>query len=387
MSRHFGIISILLLLLSAWGCGGKSARLQSGAVPPDKTLYENGMEWLKKSQFLKARLAFQTLINTYPDSELAPKAYFAMADSWYKEGGKEAWLQAEAQYKDFIIFYPTHEKAAEAQLKIATLNMRMMTTPDRDTTYARKAEAELKKFIEQFPDDFRVPEAKQKLREVRDVLAEHEYLVGHFYYQKKSYGAAISRFQEVAQKFPDYSRADDVYFLLADALQKTERPDEAATYYAKIVQGYPFSQHHRAAQERLAAMNKPVPPVDPVLAAQNQRNVREEPGFSLLRPVKDFTRIFTLGPDPFEEINRAAEARLSAQAEAAKSAAADAGAEGKSEGFTIETVIRKGPEGEAREKTTINPSGTPSSAGENGSAPEKDNGDKRSKKKKEDKKR
>ena len=56
-----------LMLIGSWGCSQKSAKLQKSVVPPDKTLFETGSEYLEKSQFIKARLAFQTLINTYPD--------------------------------------------------------------------------------------------------------------------------------------------------------------------------------------------------------------------------------------------------------------------------------------------------------------------------------
>jgi len=53
--------------------------------PPDRTLFETGEEYLEKSQYIKARLAFQTLINTYPDSDLAADSYLAIGDSFYSE--------------------------------------------------------------------------------------------------------------------------------------------------------------------------------------------------------------------------------------------------------------------------------------------------------------
>src|SRR5207247_11451362 len=98
----------LLVLLGTWGCGQKGAKLQKSVVPPDKTLFETGQEYAQKSQFIKARLAFQTLINTYPDSELSAESYLAICDSFYKESGTVNFLRAEDQYKYFIIFFPVH---------------------------------------------------------------------------------------------------------------------------------------------------------------------------------------------------------------------------------------------------------------------------------------
>ena len=97
------VVGALLILLS--GCSQKSAKLQRSVVPPDKTLFETGSDYLDRSQYIRARLAFQTLISTYPDSEMTSLSYFAMADSFYEEGGTENLLQAEDQYKNFIIFY------------------------------------------------------------------------------------------------------------------------------------------------------------------------------------------------------------------------------------------------------------------------------------------
>ena len=138
---------LLLLLLSVWGCGQKGAKLQKSVVPPDKTLFETGSEYLKKSQYIKARLAFQTLINTYPDSDMAAESYLAIGDSFYDEGGTENLLQAEDQYKNFIVFFPTNPKAADAQMKIVSLNMRMMRAPDRDQQASYKAEAAIKRML------------------------------------------------------------------------------------------------------------------------------------------------------------------------------------------------------------------------------------------------
>ena len=62
------------------------------------------------------------MINTYDQSEYLAKAKLAIADSWFREGGAHGLAQAEAEYKDFILFYPTLEEAAESQEKICTIH-------------------------------------------------------------------------------------------------------------------------------------------------------------------------------------------------------------------------------------------------------------------------
>ncbi len=314
MKRFFIRFSTLLLavvLLSS--CGQKSADLQQSAVSPDKTLYENGMKFFEKSYFIKARLSFQTLINTYPDSEYTPAAFLAIADSYYKEGGTENWLQAEAQYKDFIIFYPNHEMADDAQLKIAAINVKLMKPSDRDPTYARKAEVEFKKFLENYPDSELAPTAKEFLRDVQENRAASIQDVANFYLGRKNYMASESRYKEVISNYPDFSRADQALYNLGLSLENMGRIEEASVYYSRVASEYPFSQFAGDAREKLILLEKPVPPVNEEAAARNQANRREE-GFSIFDPLRSVWATFAGGEDPYEVARRRAEERKNQQA-------------------------------------------------------------------------
>ena len=46
------VLSLTVVLLTS--CGQKSAGLQEGAVAPDQQLFETGMQYLEKNQFIKA---------------------------------------------------------------------------------------------------------------------------------------------------------------------------------------------------------------------------------------------------------------------------------------------------------------------------------------------
>ena len=139
---------------------------------PDKVLFDRAMEALRKNRFDVARISLQTLINTYPDSEFLPQAKYALAESFYRENSSSSLTQAEAEFKDYITFFPTSPLADDAQLKIALTHVRRMERPDRDRTQAVMAENELKIMIENYPDSQLLDEAKEKLRGVQEVLAE-----------------------------------------------------------------------------------------------------------------------------------------------------------------------------------------------------------------------
>src|SRR6202521_1105223 len=109
---------------------------------PDKVLYTRALTDIKRGRQEVGRLAMQTLINTYPDSEYLAKAKLAIADSYYKEGGTASLTQAIQAYKDFNIFFPFLPEASYAQIQVANTHYKQLAKPDRDRTEAKSAEEE-----------------------------------------------------------------------------------------------------------------------------------------------------------------------------------------------------------------------------------------------------
>src|SRR3954453_18648740 len=218
MLRRIHLIVVLgvLLALTAACTNKKSVNPLAGvgSKQPDKVLFDKAMDAMHHKRVHVAPLTLQTLINTYPDSEYIARAKLAVGDSWYAEGGTAALAQAEQEYSDFEIFFPNMAEAAEAQLKIANIHYQQMEKSDRDFTHAKRAEDEYRKLVLTYPDSKLVPECKQKLLQVQEVLADREFGIGRFYYLRESYPASIARLQSLVDKYPLYSRADEALYLL-----------------------------------------------------------------------------------------------------------------------------------------------------------------------------
>jgi outer membrane protein assembly factor BamD len=250
---------------------------------PDKVLYDKALDATKRGHFDVARLDLQTLLNTYPDSQYQMKAKLAIADSWFKEGGTAALTQAEQEYKDFITFFPNAPEAAEAQMRVGDIYFKQMDKPDRDYAKATHAEEEYRLMLQQFPESTLVPQAKQRLREVQEVMATRESGIAAFYAShSNNYPAAIARYQTVVDTYPQYSHMDDVLIGLGDAYEteakfvRTMKLPEAAkaklekTYddaaiaaYSKVVLEHSAAPHVEDARDRLDAMNVPIPTATP----------------------------------------------------------------------------------------------------------------------------
>jgi outer membrane protein assembly factor BamD len=226
---------------------------------PDKILYEKSVKEIEKARYDVGRLTLQTLINTYPDSEYLAKAKLAVADSYYSEGGVSGLTQAEAEYKDFITFFPTAPEAPEAQFRAGMAHFRLMAKADRDRTEAKLAEAEFKEFLLKYPDSPTMPRVKARLRQVQEVLAEGDYRIARLYYAKGANRAARSRFQEIAERYPNFSKADTSLWYLGQTLERLKLPQEAARYYARIITDHPLGPLVSDAKDRLTALHQPIP--------------------------------------------------------------------------------------------------------------------------------
>ncbi len=295
-----------------------------GSKQPDKVLFDKAMDAMRHNRFDVARLTLQTLINTYPDSEYIARAKLAVGDSWYAEGGTAALAQAEQEYSDFEIFFPNMPEAAEAQLKIANIHYQQMEKADRDYTHAKRAEDEYRKMILQYPDSKLVPEAKQRLLEVQEVLAEREFGIGRFYYLREAYPASIARLQSLVEKYPLYSRADEALYLLgqdyegqiirlrnaptcdahglprgcATELVKGryigELTKKASQAYSQVLTRYPLMDRSDDAKKRLAGLHQPIPRPTKGAVAQNRAELASR---SESTAVQKFMGIVKKGPD------------------------------------------------------------------------------------------
>ena len=312
MFFRVSVIALAATLALTTACTNKKVNNPLAKIDskqPDKVLFDRGMDAMKHNHFDVARLAMETLINTYPDSEFIARAKLALADSWYAEGGSAGLAQAEQQYKDFITFFPNMPEAAEAQLKIANIQFQQMEKPDRDYTHAERAEEEYRNVILQYPDNQKmVAEARIKLLQVQEVLAEREYRVGRFYYFRQSYPAAIARLETLVDRYPLYSKADESLYLLGQSyegeiaairhmgeaeraqMEKVHRVNEAqlkndeltrermiddftakaAQAYSKVLTRYPVMGRSDDAKARLLALHQPVPHPTKAMLAQNK---------------------------------------------------------------------------------------------------------------------
>ncbi|HEY7337035.1 MAG TPA: outer membrane protein assembly factor BamD [Bryobacteraceae bacterium] len=294
--RCTAFAAALAAAILAASCGFHHAKYENPITKdtqqPDKILFDKAVHDIERGRYEVARLTLNTLINTYDTSEYLAKAKLAIADSWFREGGIQGLTQAEAEYKDFILFYPTMEEAAESQKKLCDIHYRQMEKPDRDSNQVLRAEQECKQVLTQFPNSKFVPAAEQELRNIQEVLGEAEMGAGSFYYAKGSWAAAANRLSGLVDTYPLYSRADEALWKEADAYSHMgpRFRQKSGDALANIVRNYPLSEYAGDAKQKLSQMEIEVPQPDPAALARMKYELENRTKSGMVHRATGFIR-------------------------------------------------------------------------------------------------
>jgi len=259
---------------------------------PDKVLFDKSINDIEHGRFEVARITLNTLINTYDQSEFLAKAKLAVADSWYREGGAHGLAEAEAEYHDFQLFYPTMPEAAESQMRICDIHYKQMDKADRDSNQALHAESSCREVITNYPNSKFVDDAQKKVREIQEAIAQGEFMVGDYYHHRGANPAAANRLGRLVDQYPLYSGADEALWEMADSYEKMGGKDhrfkrEEIDAMTRIVRDYPLGNRVDDAKKKLTAFEAPIPEADPAAYARMKYDQEHPVKHGILARVTD----------------------------------------------------------------------------------------------------
>jgi len=270
------IVFASALALPLAGCGPKDKvkNENASAEGRDRDLYNQASKKAEKGRYDEARLTYNIIITTYPDSAFLPLAKLAIADTFYLEGGTSNLQQAIGGYKDFAQFFPTHPKICEVKHRIAMSYMRQMGAYNREAQMAVQAEQQLKSAEASCHNSPALPKVQTDLKTVQQVLGLHELDIARFYQvNRQAQKAAELRLRGIITNFPNFSYLDESLYRLGVSLVEQEQPEEAAEYFTRLVRDYSKSDYAKKGKEYLEKLGKQVP------EPSNDNPAPERPGF------------------------------------------------------------------------------------------------------------
>ncbi len=192
-ARSFKVM-LCVCLLSLGACSKKDDYVERSVGE----LYNDGMDFLVAKDYDKATKAFVELERQHPYSKWAAKGQIMLAYTYYEN---QNYVSATEAIQNFLSLHPSHAEVPYMYYLQGMCYYEQIPIIQRDQGKTVKALSGFGALLERFPDTKYARDAQIKLEHVRDHLAGRELDIGRFYLRKKSYIAALNRFNKVIEGF------------------------------------------------------------------------------------------------------------------------------------------------------------------------------------------
>lgn len=280
ISLFWGLKPLLLLLMTALAASG----CKSGGSDGDPILrmsaeeaLETGKGLLEREKYGQSVEYLEHAFEVAPNSTTGREALLLAADALFLDGGTANYIKAEAKYRDFQNRFPTSERADYVQLQIANCLTEQVLKPDRDQRATRNALLAYDDLLRVYPTSELTAQAQQGILDLRQTLAEHEYIVGRYNYKRRLYAAAESRFEGMLEDYPEYSETDKVLYFMGKSQLKQKHVADAEVTFQRLQAEYPDSEYVRKFPPIPDIPPEPEPAVEAVEDEPNEEQESDAP--------------------------------------------------------------------------------------------------------------
>jgi len=237
------IISLALILIS--GCAGRLADDQKS----EQQLYQEAQTALDKKRFITAIERLQFLESRFPFGEYGEQAQLELIYAYHQNNQHE---QARAAASRFIRLNSNHPQidyvlylsglSAWVAGRHSLEGLKLTDISKRDPGATREAYADFNRLITTFPDSDYAPDAEQRLRYLKNLLAAQEVYIGRFYLRRGAPIAAINRGRGVVEGYRDTPAVADALAVMIEGylhLNDTEQANELRQLLVELQPNHP----------------------------------------------------------------------------------------------------------------------------------------------------
>jgi outer membrane protein assembly factor BamD len=253
-----------MLLAAALACGGGSGKPKSKGSMIERgedarAAYERALLDFRRGDCLGAEPLFRDIRREFPYSRFAALSELRIGDCQFKN---EAYPEAIQTYRQFVRIRPSHKEIPYARFRIAEAYYKQipggwfMTPPrhERDQSAARDALIQLRRFVVDYPDDQRIPEANELMGKCMSLLADHEFYVARFYLKRDAYRGVVSRLRGLLASYPGSEVEPKALLMLGEVYLKLREVEAARQTLDELVQRFPDTGPAKRARGILAEL-------------------------------------------------------------------------------------------------------------------------------------
>jgi len=238
-------LAVTSITLTLTGCSSTRSSddevLEELASLDKQTIFDRAEKLYADKEYVEARKYFSFVYDTFPNDPLGHKAALRVADTYAAKSDPTSLTEARLRYRDFANRYPNDPDRDYALLMVGHTYSSKKIRPDRDLSNLHEAFTAYQQLTTLYPNSRHVEEAQSRITELRDTLAEHEWLVAQFYYRNKRWQGALWRLEYLQENYPEYSKIEEV----------NSQVDQINTKIAEIGETYKkLLEERRKSQER-----------------------------------------------------------------------------------------------------------------------------------------
>lgn len=254
------LVALALAAAALPACGGKTTGPVEYSVSAQKN-YEKGRQEIENKDWVAAAKYFGFIKSRFPYSKYAVLAELGLADA---EFGAEQYLEAIDSYRLFAKFHPTHEQVANGYtaFKIGDAYYRQLggdfwlfpPTFERDQSSTEDAANELKSFLDKYPASPYRDKAKEILTKVGQRLADHEWYVARYYWDRGKPMGTVLRLRRLLERYRGVGYDEEALWLLGRAYVAVDMRDRARTTWQELVDKFPSGKRATDARDALVGL-------------------------------------------------------------------------------------------------------------------------------------
>ena len=219
------------MLLIGLGCSSKGAKeeklLEELSNLDKATIFERAETLYLDRKYTEARQLYSFVYDSFPNDPLGHKAALRVADTYAAKNDVTNLTEARLRYRDFANRYPNDPDRDYALLMVGQTYSARKLRPDRDLSDIHEALAAYEQLINLYPDSSYLQEATDRMNDLLELLAEHDFIVGQFYMRNKRYLGALWRFEYIRENYPNFSQIDSVNEKISELETRMEELDAA----------------------------------------------------------------------------------------------------------------------------------------------------------------
>ncbi len=243
-SRKLNYLALLVIPFIIAACSA------TDELPDDPAqLFSDAQRYENDERYEEALRRYNDLKNRFPYSNYAVRAKLSIADVYYKQ---ESYAEAQVSYQTFRELHPRHPQTDYVIFRTGMSYFQQLPSSiDRDLTLSHDAISSFDELKKAFPRSTYVKEAEEKRSEALRMLADKEKYIADFYFIRKKWEAALSRYEALYENYREVAHEQIALSRAVISASRFGAKEQAHKYFEILKSRHPGSAEFDEARKEL----------------------------------------------------------------------------------------------------------------------------------------